>query len=214
MDCGGKLRSDGSGRLATPYCLHAHVSPVIRSIPHEDVSVTVRRMDPATEARLRSASLTYGEVGGTRDELPTGYRSLRTTRTVVGSTFAGSAEALMSWRLHERSGILVTASSQRVEAGAVVILGLGVGRFRMSAPCRVVYVIDEPTRCGFAYGTLPGHPESGEESFIISIADGGEVELTIAAFSNPATVMAKIAGPIGRTLQHRATRRYLHALDG
>jgi uncharacterized protein (UPF0548 family) len=30
-------------------------------------------------------------------------------------------------------------------------------------PCRVVYVLDEPERRGFAYGTLPGHPESGEE---------------------------------------------------
>ena len=30
----------------------------------------------------------------------------------------------------------------------------------LRAPCRVVYVIDEPDVRGFAYGTLPGHPES------------------------------------------------------
>jgi uncharacterized protein (UPF0548 family) len=30
-------------------------------------------------------------------------------------------------------------------------------------PCRVVYVVDEPRRAGFAYGTLPGHPEIGGE---------------------------------------------------
>ena len=34
-------------------------------------------------------------------------------------------------------------------------------------PCRVVYVVDEPDRRGFAYGTLPGHPESGEELFLV-----------------------------------------------
>ena len=36
----------------------------------------------------------------------------------------------------------------------------------LQAPCRVVYVIDEPDIRGFAYGTLPGHPESGEERFV------------------------------------------------
>ena len=39
--------------------------------------------------------------------------------------------------------------------GSEVIVHLGPVR----APCRVVYVVDEPDRRGFAYGTLPGHPE-------------------------------------------------------
>jgi uncharacterized protein (UPF0548 family) len=50
----------------------------------------------------------------------------------------------------------------------VLILSLGVAAIRLRAPCRIVYVIDEPDRRGFAYGTLPGHPERGEEAFIIS----------------------------------------------
>jgi uncharacterized protein (UPF0548 family) len=41
----------------------------------------------------------------------------------------------------------------------------------MRAPCRVIYTITEPRRKGFAYGTLPGHPESGEEAFTISQCD-------------------------------------------
>ncbi|SIP67631.1 hypothetical protein BN9982_740001 [Mycobacterium tuberculosis] len=38
-----------------------------------------------------------------------------------------------------------------------------VGIAFLRAPCRVVYVIDEPDVRGFGYGTLPGHPVSGEE---------------------------------------------------
>ena len=30
----------------------------------------------------------------------------------------------------------------------------------------VVYIIHEPDRQGFAYGTLPGHPESGDEALM------------------------------------------------
>jgi uncharacterized protein (UPF0548 family) len=41
----------------------------------------------------------------------------------------------------------------------LTVKAFGIG---FKAPVRVVYVVDEPTRRGFAYGTLPGHPESGE----------------------------------------------------
>jgi hypothetical protein len=56
----------------------------------------------------------------------------------------------------------------------------------MRAPCRVVYVIDEPRRRGFAYGTLPGHPESGEEAFVLEQRDDGTIASNIIAFSRPA----------------------------
>jgi uncharacterized protein (UPF0548 family) len=35
----------------------------------------------------------------------------------------------------------------------------------------VVWTVDEPNRIGFGYGTLQGHPESGEESFVVSRED-------------------------------------------
>ena len=49
-----------------------------------------------------------------------------------------------------------------------------VARMRMAfwprrIPARVVYVVDEPARRGFAYGTLHGHPESGEEAFLVEL---------------------------------------------
>jgi uncharacterized protein (UPF0548 family) len=106
----------------------------------------------------------------------------------------------------------VTASTPTAEPGTVVLLGIGVGPLRMRAPCRVVYTITEPQRKGFAYGTLPGHPESGEEAFTISQRDDGLVVFTITAFSRPATIAARAAGPLGLLIQRHFTQAYLRAL--
>jgi uncharacterized protein (UPF0548 family) len=83
---------------------------------------------------------------------------------------------------------------------------------RLAAPSRVVYVVDEPGRCGFAYGTLPGHSERGEEVFIVSMAEDGTVTFEATAFSRPATWLVLAAGPLGRAIQDRITSRYLSAL--
>jgi hypothetical protein len=73
-------------------------------------------------------------------------------------------------------------------------------------------VIDEPQRKGFAYGTLPGHPELGEESFIVSISDEGVVWFDIVAFSKPARWFAKLGNPLLRFLQQHVTWKYLDAV--
>ncbi len=95
----------------------------------------------------------------------------------------------------------------------MLILGLGAGPLRVNAPCRVVYAIDEPDRRGFDYGTLPDHPECGEEAFIIERHADGTVSFTITAFSRPASRQAKLAGPAGRAIQRQTTNRYLRALQ-
>lgn len=85
--------------------------------------------------------------------------------------------------------------------------------FRVVAPCRVIYVIDEPNRKGFAYGTLPGHPESGEEAFIVDHTEDGSVWLTIRAFSRPAAWQWWAVYPVLRLAQQNFTRRYLRSLS-
>ncbi|MGN6502732.1 MAG: DUF1990 family protein [Pseudolysinimonas sp.] len=81
-------------------------------------------------------------------------------------------------------------------------------------PARVVYVIDEPLRKGFAYGTLPGHPERGEEAFVVEYRDDDSVWLTIRAFSRPANALFWLGYPVLRLLQEFFTRRYERALAG
>ena len=74
----------------------------------------------------------------------------------------------MTWDMHRRAGLLVDHTPPIVTAGQVAVISiLLLGQLPIGAPVRVVAVIDEPTVHGFAYGTLPGHPESGEERFLI-----------------------------------------------
>ncbi len=169
---------------------------------------------PALEDLL-GADLTYAEVGGTRGDLPPGYQHLRRSLVVgVGvDCFREASTTLLEWEMHRRAGVSVRASSESVIEGAVAVLRLGWGPFGVNAPVRVVYVIDEEHRKGFAYGTLPGHPERGEEAFVVELRDGGEVAFTISAFSRPASLLARAGGPVGRAVQRWATHRYLHALD-
>ncbi len=89
-----------------------------------------------------------------------------------------------------------------------------IGPVRLDAPARVVRAVDEPRRCGFAYGTLPGHPERGEEAFFVEHHDDDTVSFTITAFSRPSTRLAKLAGPLGGVVQRRIAERYLRSMAG
>ena len=164
--------------------------------------------------RLAAAELTYQEVGQTAGRLPPGYHHLRRTVTAGAGrdAFATATERLLGWQVHRRAGLRVMPSSTTVRPGSVVLMGFGVGPLRINAPCRVVYTVEEPAIKGFAYGTLPGHPESGEEAFIIEQRTDGTVTFTITAFSRPATALTRSAGPIGRAIQRHITGRYLRAL--
>lgn len=84
--------------------------------------------------------------------------------------------------------------------------------YPFAIPARVVYVIDEPLRKGFAYGTLPGHPERGEEAFIVDYRDDDSVWLTIRAFSRPSSWVFWAGYPLVRLMQEIYTNRYEHAL--
>ena len=159
-------------------------------------------------------ALTYPEVGATQGDLPDGYDHLRRNATVgKGATeFDVTATLLMTWDMQRRSGLTVESSSPRVADGDVVRLGLRVGPVMVLAPGRVVSVVDEPRRQGFAYGTLPGHPECGEESFVLSLLDDETIDFALVAFSRPAVWWSRAGAPVSRLVQKRITARYLDTL--
>lgn len=172
---------------------------------------------PRSEAEeLRRAPLTYPDVGATRGRLPAGYGHLTRTVTVGGgqARFDEASRVLLGWEMHRRAGLTVRSSDEPLVDGAVAVLRLGLGRISLRIPVRVVYVVDEPRRRGFAYGTLPGHPECGEELFLVELSDDDRVTLTIRAFSRAATVLARVGGPVSRRGQVWMTERYLRALRG
>jgi uncharacterized protein (UPF0548 family) len=183
-------------------------------LARDDWPVGVERLSGDAVANLQDAPFTYEAVGATSSGPPTGFTHFRKTRTLGPDRgFTDAAHALMSWQVQARAGLRVAASSLDVVPGAVVVLRLGAGPLAVSAPCRVVYVVDENDRRGFAYGTLRGHPESGEESFVVERRPDGLVDFTICAFSRPATAMARMGGPITSWVQRRMTMRYLRTLD-
>jgi uncharacterized protein (UPF0548 family) len=146
--------------------------------------------------------------------LPPGYRHLRVQRTIgVGrAVLARAGRALLDWQVQRSSGARVLAAGGVTE-GAEALLRFGPGRLSVPAPVRVVYVVDEPRRIGFAYGTLPGHPVSGEEAFVVELRADDSVVLTVTAFSRPAWWPVRMAGPLAGVGQRLMAERYLRSLD-
>jgi uncharacterized protein (UPF0548 family) len=152
---------------------------------------------------------TYPEVGATRGDgpLPSGYSHLyRRMRVGAGeAAFQEAADAVLSWRMHEGMRVRPQADNPRAEPGAHVWLHLallGPHLVVLRAPCKVVWAVDEPRNAGFAYGTLQGHPERGEEAFVVDWDDDDSVWLTIKAFSNGGRWFTKAAGPVVPVLQN------------
>lgn len=160
---------------------------------------------------MAGVDLTYPEVGATRGQLPGGYQHVH-ARAVIGhgrARFEEAGDAVLHWGMQRGAGVLVHADGDVATVGAQVSVGL----WPLRAPCRVVYVLEDEDRRGFAYGTLPGHPETGEELFAVRYdpADGA-VYAEVTAFARHATWWSKLGGPLTRLAQRIITRRYLKAV--
>ncbi len=128
-------------------------------------------LDPARAAALARRPFTYPEVGasdGLPDRVPEGYVAFSRSRRLARRDFEGATEDLLRWQVQRRAGLRVQSSTPRIERDTVVEMRLGVGPAALRIPCRVVSVVDEADRQAFAYGTLPGHPETGEEVFVLT----------------------------------------------
>jgi uncharacterized protein (UPF0548 family) len=151
-------------------------------------------------------TLTYAEVGASlAPEHPAGYAHLDVRRRVGGADrFDALAEHVLAWGLQRGAGLRVP--SEPVTLDADVVLRLGPVRI----PVRVVRLVEEDGRRGFAYGTLAGHPERGEEAFLAERdADGTWVR--VRAFSRPARWYSRLGGSATGLAQRVMTERYLRS---
>jgi uncharacterized protein (UPF0548 family) len=169
----------------------------------------------AAEKQLR---FTYDGVGATARTNPPGY-TIDWTRVRLGTgeaTFLAARKALESWRHFELGWVEAAPLDTPVRPDAVIgVLIRSMGLWWLNS-ARIVYVVDEhgPVRCwGFAYGTLPGHAESGEERFRVEwhVADDS-VWYDILAFSRPRHILARLGKPLVRRLQKRFARDSCAAL--
>jgi uncharacterized protein (UPF0548 family) len=154
-----------------------------------------------TQAQL---DITYTPLSGTA--LPTkidGYDN-DYQRVKVGNgqmDFERAKQNIRDWRMFPSQWTKILPEQASIVVGEIVAMYARFGGLWWRNSCRIIYVIDESTRFGFAYGTLPGHVECGEELFLVEIDTAGDVWYTIKAFSKPRFWMARIGYPIMRLLQ-------------
>jgi uncharacterized protein (UPF0548 family) len=156
--------------------------------------------------------LTYAAVGATAATPPASY-AVDHARTRLGEgqrTFAAARAALERWEQFRLGWVEAWPPDTPLQVGAVVaVLARLAGLWWLNAS-RVVYTVAEDgpvQRFGFAYGTLPGHTESGEERFLVewNRADDG-VWYDILAFSRPRQLLARLGYPFARRTQSRFRR--------
>ena len=178
-------------------------------------------------------TVTYAPVGATKaaDLLrspPEGFRAREGVARIGqgAERWEWAALQVVTWGVKRRSGFRVRVTGRQVVPGSDTVSGsdgvevvhpgdtavISIGPLR--EPVLVVYLVDEPRRRGFGYGTLPGHPVSGEESFIVELRDDDSVWLTMRSFSRPGSRGWAVVWPLVRVAQAVFTRRYLRALAG
>jgi uncharacterized protein (UPF0548 family) len=163
--------------------------------------------------RERDRPFTYDAVGATATgDLPPGFRhdhwsvELGTGDEAFERAFSG----LQHW-LPQRGSDFAVGFDGLVDPGRAVAIGAPMPVGFVIVTARIVYVEAEPDRYAWAYGTLPIHPEVGEERFAI-VRQGDAVRFEITAFSKVTDLLGRLVPPVARALQVRANRGYLDAM--
>jgi uncharacterized protein (UPF0548 family) len=166
----------------------------------------------------------YPEVGASRDGAPPGY-PVNHHHGRLGSgqqTFARAVQAIRGWKMYETGWTKLCWPEAPITEGTVVgVLGRHFGVWSLNA-CRIAYVIEEvPSlrRYGFAFGTLPGHVERGEERFTVEWDHADDsVSYEVFAFARPAHPLARAGQPFVRLVQRRfaadSLRSMVEAVEG
>ena len=173
-----------------------------------------RTTPKALERVLRRVSAlqpTYAPIGVTLEPtLPMEQR-----RVVLGSgedTFKRTRTALSGWATHQSLWLRLYPDAVPPAEGQSVLVLLTFAGLCLAFGCRIVRVVDEPRRYGFAYGSLPGHPERGEELFLLEWHADGAVTFTLRAHSQPANWLYRLGRPFGELMRSLGTRQYLRAM--
>jgi uncharacterized protein (UPF0548 family) len=170
------------------------------------------RLFKPTEEQLRSCldtqsrcDFTYPAVGASAHEPPPGF-TLDHNRVCLGqgpAVFESACHALRRWQMFATPWTAIFPGDSPIEPGRVVAMqARAFGLWWLNA-CRIVYVVDEVGRFGFAYGTLPSHVECGEERFLIERDADDRVWYDVRAFSRPRHPLVRLAYPLARRLQLR-----------
>ncbi len=154
------------------------------------------------------ANFNYDQQYGTRNQEVKGYDN------DLNSIFLGKGEkvwnnakvALEHWQQFPPGWTKIYKNATALEAGNTVLVLFKLFGIWWSNSARIVYTLNEEHTYGFAYGTLTGHVESGEECFWIDKDAEDHVYYHIKAFSKPDFWAAKLAYPLARVYQRKFVR--------
>jgi uncharacterized protein (UPF0548 family) len=165
-------------------------------------------------AQQKQLSFTYQAVGktATSETIPDFDNDY--TEQYLGegmAVFEAAKTAIKQWKMFPQPWTALQPHAPIQKGETVSMCAKAFGLWWRNA-CQIVYVIDEPRRFGFAYGTLPGHVEMGEELFLIEMDENGKVSYIIKAFSRPRHWMARIGYPMMRYFQKKFQRESKEAM--
>jgi len=122
--------------------------------------------------------------------------------------FNRARSALVRWQQFQLGWLKAWPADTPLRAGETVVVVARTFPVWWMNAARIVYVVDESTdsasRHGFAYGTLPGHVEIGEERFLVEWDRATDsVWFDVLAFSCPRHFLTRLARRQVRRMQQR-----------
>ena len=172
---------------------------------------------------LGRRALGYTVVGSTApaDEQwqpPARWRAYEhTVRLGAGADLWDAAStAVLSWGIKTRSGFAVEPPlevGRSARQGERYWLVARIGPIRVREPVQVITTVSTSNRAALSYGTLDGHPVSGEEAFIVHRDDNGNVSLTLRSLTHAGRGLWRGLFPLILVAQRIYRRRYLRALQ-
>lgn len=151
------------------------------------------------------ADYTYTALEGTRTGDVSGYDNDHNC-CIIGSgeyQWEAAKEALHLWTQFPAPWTKILPERASLKVGQTVAVLFRIFGVWWINSARIVYAFDEPNRFGFAYGTLLGHLETGEECFWIERDTEGVITYHIRAFSKPYYWFVKLAYPMARYYQRQ-----------
>ncbi|GAA1846959.1 DUF1990 family protein [Microbacterium koreense] len=100
-----------------------------------------------------------------------------------------------------------------VAGGTTARIAGRVGGASADAEVRVIFVVEEARRIGFALGTVGGSVVSGEESFMLDWLDNDEVWFSVRAFDAPVALAYRVFPGLVRRRRRELFVRYLRAIS-
>lgn len=121
--------------------------------------------------------------------------------------YKAAIKALQAWQQFNLGWVEIANNGAPIKPGTTAIIVVSMKLFWVMCACKIVYLLEDQHKFGFAYGTLEGHPESGEELFLVEFNPEDEsVWYEIRAFSKPGLILVSLVYPFTRGMQKKFAR--------